>query len=351
MLPPAMSDSRGNRHLVLVVGAGRSGTSVTAGIFGRLGFHVPQPEVQANFTNPRGFGEPRWVVDFHAELMRQQHIELFDARPEAWIAALQASSSTDAAQQLRAWLSAQFASHDRVVVKDPRTVWFLPLWQQCGRELGLHTHYVTTLRHPTEVLRSIRTTAGAEQTEASRAAWWVATMLNTEHATRGCSRAFLLYDDLLADWRGQLEHVERAAGVPLTSCADAAALMAVDELVDPSLRRSDSGWGDVDVPASVQQLAEDVWRRMTSLTRNDADEALRDALDELRAAYERLYREAASIADSTVLHAKRSRVSARTEHAQRSAGWARRAVRRLPPPVLARVRQLRRRVVGQRRRR
>ena len=30
-----------------------------------MGFHLPQPEVKANDTNPRGFGEPRWVVDFH----------------------------------------------------------------------------------------------------------------------------------------------------------------------------------------------------------------------------------------------------------------------------------------------
>ena len=37
-----------------------------AGILGQLGFHIPQPEVQADDTNPRGFGEPRWVVDFHS---------------------------------------------------------------------------------------------------------------------------------------------------------------------------------------------------------------------------------------------------------------------------------------------
>ncbi|HET7310553.1 MAG TPA: sulfotransferase [Mycobacteriales bacterium] len=345
-----MSDSPGSRHLVLVVGAGRSGTSLTAGIFGQLGFHVPQPEVQANFTNPRGFGEPRWVVDFHAGLMRQQDIELFDARPEAWDAAVSATASPEAAQQLHSWLTTQFASHDRVVVKDPRTVWFLPLWQRCVGDLGIRLHYVTTLRHPTEVLRSIRTTAGAEQTEASRAAWWVATTLHAEHATRGAARAFLLYDDLLVDWRRELEHVERAAGLPLVSSADAAALTAVDELVDPSLRRSESGWADVDVPGPVQQLAENVWGQMTMLARGDAAQETGAALDELRSAYDRLYREAASIADSTVQHAVRSRAATAAAHAPAPTGWTRRMVRRLPPPVLTRVRRMRRHLGGQRRR-
>jgi len=34
-----------------------------SGMLGHLGFHIPQPEVKADDTNPRGFGEPRWVVD------------------------------------------------------------------------------------------------------------------------------------------------------------------------------------------------------------------------------------------------------------------------------------------------
>ena len=68
----SMSD--GATPLVLVVGVGRSGTSLLAGILGQLGFHIPQPEVQADDTNPRGFGEPRWVVDFHTRLLRARRV-------------------------------------------------------------------------------------------------------------------------------------------------------------------------------------------------------------------------------------------------------------------------------------
>ena len=53
-------------------------------ILGQLGFHVPQPEVTADDTNPRGFGEPRWVVDFHTRLLRARDVTVNDARPTAW---------------------------------------------------------------------------------------------------------------------------------------------------------------------------------------------------------------------------------------------------------------------------
>ena len=43
-----------DRQLLLVVGIGRSGTSLFTGIVGQLGLHVPQPEVRADDTNPRG---------------------------------------------------------------------------------------------------------------------------------------------------------------------------------------------------------------------------------------------------------------------------------------------------------
>ena len=72
------------KRLVLVVGVGRSGTSLLAGVLGQLGFHIPQPEITADDTNPKGFGEPRWVVDFHTKLMRRLRVIVFDARPVAF---------------------------------------------------------------------------------------------------------------------------------------------------------------------------------------------------------------------------------------------------------------------------
>ena len=72
------------RKVLFVAGAGRSGTSTMAGLMRILGLHVPQPEVDADETNPKGFGEPRWVVDHHDRLLKEALVQVSDSRPEAW---------------------------------------------------------------------------------------------------------------------------------------------------------------------------------------------------------------------------------------------------------------------------
>ena len=72
------------RKVLFVAGAGRSGTCTMAGLCSLLGLHVPQPEVVADETNPRGFGEPQWVVDHHDRLLKDAGVQVSDARPNAW---------------------------------------------------------------------------------------------------------------------------------------------------------------------------------------------------------------------------------------------------------------------------
>ncbi|MEA2215445.1 MAG: hypothetical protein QOK19_1006, partial [Solirubrobacteraceae bacterium] len=110
----------GDRRLVLVVGVGRSGTSLLTGILGQLGFHVPQPEVKADATNPRGFSEPRWAVDFHTRLLRARRVTVNDARPVAWEKTATAAEDAPVYGELSSWLGEQMREADAVVVKDPR---------------------------------------------------------------------------------------------------------------------------------------------------------------------------------------------------------------------------------------
>src|SRR5690242_12281884 len=73
-----------SRRLVVVSGAGRSGTSTVAGALKMLGLHVPQPEIRPNEANPRGYFEPKWVVEFHKRALAETGVKTNDARPDAW---------------------------------------------------------------------------------------------------------------------------------------------------------------------------------------------------------------------------------------------------------------------------
>jgi hypothetical protein len=296
------------RQLVLVAGVGRSGTSLLTGILGGLGFHVPQPEVKADDTNPRGFSEPRWVVDFHQRLMRQRRVTVNDSRPAAFDDTRVAGESAEAHDELRRWLAVQFEESDAVVVKDPRTSWFLPLWTRCAAELDVPTSFVTMLRHPAEIIASAQKSYGTQQPGGSRAAAWINVTLETEKATRGTRRAFVRYEDLLADWDAEVRRVGTLLAVPALAGVERAAFPAVDAFVDPTLHRNIVGWEDLEVPARVRDMVEDVWERVQSLAGPGGDtEAARAELDEARTAYDALYAEAEAIAWSSAAAAGKAR--------------------------------------------
>jgi len=294
------------RALVLVVGVGRSGTSLLAGILGQLGFHIPRPEVKANSTNPRGFGEPRWVVDFHSRLLRSQRITVNDARPAAWHLAARAVDDPSVYRELREWLAAQMADADAVVVKDPRTVWFLPLWMRCASDLDVPPSFVTMLRHPAETLTSARKSYGTWQTAASRAAAWLNVSLETERATRGARRSFVRYEDLLDDWAGQMTRLGELLDLSILRSADRTRFPQVDRFVDPALHRNRVRWDELDVPDELRDMAEDAWRRLQPLAEPGGDaQAAHATLDEARDAFKGLYEEAEDIAQSSVIAARR----------------------------------------------
>jgi hypothetical protein len=335
-------------RLILVVGVGRSGTSLLSGMLGQLGFHIPQPEVKADDTNPRGFGEPRWVVDFHTRLLRELRVTLNDARPAAWEST--AATADDAAiyGELSRWLGGQLAEADALVVKDPRTVWFLDLWMRAAAEHALETSFVTMLRHPAEIVASARKSYGPGLTTAGRASAWINLMLQTEHATRGEPRAFVGYEDLLADWAPEIRRIGTLLGSPELAGLDRASHPEVDAFFDPTLHRNRVGWDELDVPARVRDLADDVWAQVQTLAAPGGDTpAAAPALDEAQAAYRTLYAEAEAIAQSSVM-AGRIRPKAKARAAAPAPASLRvRLARRVP----VRYRRRLRRALGSVRRR
>jgi hypothetical protein len=289
------------RRLVLVVGVGRSGTSLLTGILGQVGFHVPQPEVKADATNPRGFSEPRWAVDFHTRLLRARRVAVNDARPAAWEKTGTAAEDDAVYAELREWLRGQMQEADTVVVKDPRTAWFLPLWTRASTELGMEARFATMLRHPAEILVSAAKSYGGWSL-ASRAAAWINITLETELATRGGRRAFVRYEDLLDDWPRQLGRVAELLDISALTGGDLRGRFPqVDDFVDPTLHRNRVRWDELDVPASIRDMAEEVWGLLQPLADPGGDTPeLHRALDAAHAAYGALYAEAEAITQSSL---------------------------------------------------
>jgi hypothetical protein len=336
-----MSAGQGGRQLLLVVGVGRSGTSLMAGMLGQMGFHLPQPEVRADDTNPRGFGEPRWVVDFHHKLMRRRRVTVNDSRPSAWAKTYEAGARAPVRDELRTWLRGELGHGADVVVKDPRTVWFLPLWTDIAGELGAGTATITMLRHPAEVIASAKRSYGDWQSDASRASAWLNVILETERVTRDGARAFVGYEALLADWPAEMRRTGALIGSSVLAGASPGSFPEADRFIDPTLHRNRVGWDAHAVPERVRALADEVWELMLRLAADGGDtSAVRDALDDARARYLALHAEAEEIAQSAIVAAKRRDGAGGRPARAPDASLKVRVARRIPPAQRRRLRGL-----------
>jgi hypothetical protein len=301
------------RRVVFVVGSGRSGTSTMSGALQTLGMHVPLPEVLADETNPQGFGEAQWVVDLHNELLQRCNVGVSDARPAAWFEAGKLATLEPLRSRLHTWLGSQFDEAEslgvgpELVVKDPRLAWFLGLWRSAALRCEATPAYVTMLRPVTEVVGSKQRHYWANRFgEVDRTAAWVNMMLHTERATRGSARAFVRYEDLLADWTIPLFRIGQEFDLFAVKSASANDIRRVHQFIDPDLRRVQLTWDDVDVPARLRDIAEESWQGLNKLADEGGDRPdVHASLDELRAAYAAFYDEAEAISSSTALAERR----------------------------------------------
>lgn len=316
-----------DRHLLLVTGPGRSGTSAVAGALAHAGFHVPQA-IRGREANPRGYFEPRWLVNFHKDRLRSAGVGTLDPDPEAR-SAVEASPDIEAARsELRSWLAEQLEAEPRLVLKDPRLIWFYDLWTDVAQELGIDISFLIMLRHPAEVSSSRSTYYAADHVRA--ASGWINVVLMTERLTRGYGRTLLHYPDLLADWRTQLRRTDEQLRLdlqpPITQASH-----PIDEFLDPSLRRMPSGWDALDVPSALRDLADRTFVALKAITDGEPEDHA--ALDALHEEYSQLYAAALVLSE-----ARRARQKARRRAVERHTEPAVRSGLRLPASLRRRRR-------------
>ena len=209
--------------------------------------------------------------------------------------------------ELRDWLGAQ--TEPDVVIKDPHAAWLLPLWRRAAEQSGRALRILTALRHPAAVVGSQdrtwgegrRTDAERRVKETSNTAAWLNVALVTEAGSRGARRAFIRYDDLLADWRTALAGVSEQLDVGLPLDED----RGLDAFLDPGMRRSQLTWDDIVLPDWLRDLAEDAWQQLGALVGDPDDATAIARMDELRGAYDARYAEAVAVSLDEARHRER----------------------------------------------
>ena len=217
------------RTALLVTGMHRSGTSALARTLSIMGAALPDELVPPNPGNPEGHWEPQGMVDINDRMLADAGSDLYsmvDVDPE-WFETPSAGRFTLEAQMM---IEQSLRDEHLIVLKDPRTALFLPIWTQALATSGFRVVHVLPLRNPSEVAASLRRRHLAAfpydaWREPRGEAVWIRYTMAAVRGSRGHERAFLKYDDLLANWRQVVARLGRELGIAwpkLGTTADAA---------------------------------------------------------------------------------------------------------------------------------
>jgi hypothetical protein len=140
-----------SRPVIVVLGSGRSGTSLLMQALAGLGMRVSERMVATRPDNPEGFFKDARIVKIQADLLRALGAWPFHPLPADWQSR---PAAAEARVALREVLLEQQAGEGVWGFKDPRTASFLPLWQDVFAELGLAPRYILALRAPGKIGRA-----------------------------------------------------------------------------------------------------------------------------------------------------------------------------------------------------
>lgn len=216
------------RPIVVVLGSGRSGTSLLMHALAALGLRLSESLIGARRDNPHGYFEDAHIVRIHADLLRNLNAWPYHPLPADW---LEAPATAQAYAALRGVL------HDRLGrsqglwgFKDPRTASFLPLWQRLCAAEGLQPRYILATREPGSILRSLMDTYGAAA-ETAEGVWLQRTCDALWHSRARCH--IIHYEDWFIRAPQLSQGLARFTGLD----AAGAAANAVD-FIRPELNRS-----------------------------------------------------------------------------------------------------------------
>lgn len=234
------------RAAYLVLGMHRSGTSAATQVLALAGADLPQNVMPGDEHNAKGYFEPWRIAIFNDQRLR--------AGGGAWDDPFAFPYRALDPREERRWITRatdlfdeEYGAVRHPLMKDPRVSMLLPLWRTALDELGLSARAVIPVRHPLEVAGSL-SKRNAFPPEKS-VLLWTAYMLAAEAGSRDMPRAFVSYEGLLGDWRGEVERIAAGHGAPLPKL-DAAAAKAIDGFLTRELRHNAAVGRLAEVPVS-----------------------------------------------------------------------------------------------------
>lgn len=178
----AMTESH-TRRVVVVLGSGRSGTSLLMQVLARMGMRLSPELISGREDNPDGFFEDAAIVRIQAGLLRNLDAWPFHPLPPDW---LSRPATGAAAQALQGVVQNRLGVADATWgFKDPRSATFLPLWRHVFAVEHVEPAYLLALREPGSIIRSFMR-AYATTAQTAERVWLERTCDALEYTAADC---------------------------------------------------------------------------------------------------------------------------------------------------------------------
>ncbi|MBE9009442.1 hypothetical protein IQ250_04410 [Pseudanabaenaceae cyanobacterium LEGE 13415] len=192
----------------LILGAQRSGTSVTSHVLSKFGidFGSDQHFIQGGH-NPIFF-ELKWINDANNQLilaLGYQYIDFFLPTEKDW----EQDRFVEFEQNLKSQILQEWDESQSIGLKDPRFSLTFPVWQRVLTELGYSLNVILAFRSPASFLKSNQSLfLNWEGWDVDRhLRFWLQLNLAATYFTRDLPVYFLSYEDLMMNPRQETEQL------------------------------------------------------------------------------------------------------------------------------------------------
>jgi hypothetical protein len=156
------------RHLVVVLGMHRSGTSVITSLVESCGASAGNNIQNAGDDNPKGYWEDEFIVNTNNALLHSLGLAWHSL---VWLPLdkIQTSSQFERlfADSVK-YLQSLTEQYDTLVIKDPRMAITLSFWLSVFAQLNIHVDYIIAKRSPSAIGQSLITRDGFDHEYAAQ---------------------------------------------------------------------------------------------------------------------------------------------------------------------------------------
>jgi len=252
--PSVLSQPR----FVVVLGAGRSGTSTITRGLRALGVELGDQLRPGGGKNPLGFFEDEGLLKLNKRArsalgLRADSVSLI--APDQW----QMPAVQTLAQEARETIRRRFGRYSIAGYKFAGTLRMLPFWQMVFQSLELDVRYVMVVRNPVSVARSRAQLNPRRGVQEKSDLEWLVNVVPYFRAVRERPFVVVDYDLVMADAVTQLERIATTLGVPLTATTTAGIQEYAKQFLQADLRHYRFTEEDLITNPRVNSLTRDAY--------------------------------------------------------------------------------------------